>query len=202
MENQLSKTIKNSIKRWYLLLLLGIISITVGIWVFLTPLASYTTLSVLFACTFLLTGMIEIIMVATARKVNAISNRNQLHNWGWSLMSGIIEVTLGILLLSQPRISMLVLPFYIGFGILYQSVMAIGWSLELKKYNVMDWGNLLGIGILGLILAFIMLWNPLFAGMTIVFYTASAFIIVGISQIYLSFKLRKFNNLLTSEYVT
>lgn len=64
---------------------------------------------------------------------------------------------------------------------------ARGWSLELRKHGASDWGVLLLVGILGLILTFILLWNPAFAGMTVVFYTALAFIMVGIFQIYLSF---------------
>lgn len=172
-----------SAKYWYLLLLLGIIFIVVGIWVFLTPVASYVALALLFALTFLVTGILEIIY--------AISNRKIADNWGWLLTSGIIGLVVGILLLSNPGLSMVVLPFYIGFGLLFRSMMAVGWAMDLRKHKAPDWGSLLAVGILGLIFAFIMLWNPLFAGMTIVFYTAFAFILVGVFQVYLSFKLKK-----------
>ena len=58
----------------------------------------------------------------------------------------------------------------------------------------MNWGGLLAAGILGLILAFIMLWDPLFAGLSVVIYTALAFITIGGFQIYLSFEMKKLND--------
>ena len=183
MENQIFKNVRNTIRYWYLILILGIILILVGIWVFMTPLESYVTLSILFAFTFLVTGIIEIIY--------AFSNRQISDNWGWSFAGGIIDFIIGVLLVSKPQVSMHALPFFVGFAILFRSIMAVGWSLELKRQKVIDWGNLLAVGILGLIFSFIMIWNPLFGGMTIVFYTALAFIVMGVFQVYLSFKLKK-----------
>lgn len=183
METQNFGSIRKTGKYWYLLTLLGIAFILVGVWVFRTPLQSYITLSVLFALTFLFTGIMELIY--------AISNRKLLDNWGWSLAGGIIDFLIGIMLVANPQISLLVLPFYVGFAILFRSIMAIGWSIELKKHKVLSWGSLLGMGIIGLVFAFIMLWNPVFAGLTIVFYTAAAFIVTGVFQIYLSVRLKK-----------
>jgi uncharacterized membrane protein HdeD (DUF308 family) len=137
---------------------------------------------------FLITGIIEI--------VYAIFNRKGIANRGWALAGGIIDLLVGILLVSQPQMSMVILPVYIGFGILFRSIIAIGWSIELKRQEVGDWGNLLGIGILGSVFAFIMLWDPLFAGMTLVIYTAIAFLMIGLFQIYLAIRLRKISKAL------
>lgn len=184
MENEVLNHVRETVKHWYLLLILGIVLIGVGIWVFLTPVEAYITLAMLFAFTFLVAGIMEIIY--------AVSSRKLLDNWGWTLVGGIIDFMIGVLLVTQPGISMIALPFYVGFAIMFRSVMTIGWALEIKRQYIKDWGNLLAIGILGLIFSFVMIWNPLFAGMTLVFYTALAFIIAGISQVYLSFSLKKF----------
>jgi len=175
---------KESIKHWYLQLLLGLVFIAVGIWVYLTPLESYITLTVLFSFAFLIAGVIEITF--------SIANRKGISNWGWALASGIIDFLVGILLVSHPDISVIVLPFYVGFAIMFRSIMAIGWAIELKSNR----GYLLGIGILGLIFSFIMLWNPIFAGMTIVFYTALAFVMIGFFQVSLSLRLRKLSKVI------
>ncbi len=174
-------------RQWYLILILGIILIIVGIWVFSTPVLSYATLSLLFAVSFFVTGILEI--------VYAISNRKEMNNWGWSLVGGIIDLLIGILLMALPLTAMMFLAFYVGFGILFRSVMAIGKAIDLKKLKVGDWGYLLFIGILGLLFSFILIWNPLFAGFTIIFYTGMAFIIMGIFQIFLSLRLRKVKKL-------
>jgi uncharacterized membrane protein HdeD (DUF308 family) len=185
METPLLNTIRNSIKHWYLPMIMGVLFILVGIWVSSTPLASYLALSILFAIVFLFSGIIEIIY--------AISNRNTFDNWIWALISGIIGLLLGILLISNPAISMIVLPFYIGFGILFYSIMGIGRAIDLRKHDRKGWGYLMFTGIVGVIFAFIMIWNPLFGGMTIVFYTAFSFVILGILNILLSIKLRSLN---------
>jgi uncharacterized membrane protein HdeD (DUF308 family) len=182
MEKETLSNLKDAIKHWYLSLILGIVFIAVGIWVLRTPLESYVALAVLFSFTFLFAGILEIAF--------ALGNRNRLSNWGWSLAGGIVDLLIGTLLVSHPTISIFVLPFYVGFAVLFRSIMTIGWSIELKNRNLPDWGYLMAIGVLGLLFSFVLLWNPLFAGMTIVFYTAWAFIAIGAFNIYLSLRLR------------
>lgn len=186
METTLLKNVKNISRKWFLLLVLGFILIAVGIWVFFTPLLSYITLSVLFAFTFLVAGIIEI--------TYAISTRASAH-WGWTLASGIIDFIVGMILVLMPGISMLVLPLYIGFAILFRGMTNVGWSLALRRQKSPDWGILLAIGILGMLFALILLWNPLFAGLTIVYYTAFAFVVTGIYDVYMSLRLRRIKSL-------
>jgi len=180
MEN---KDLARTVKHWYLPLIMGIVLIIMGLWVFATPLTSYIALSIIFAVTFFVTGILEII--------HALGNRREIDQWGWSLAGGVLDLILGILLLSQVEVSMLVLAFVVGFGVLFRSIFAIGHAIESKKRQYGPWGYLLFLGILGLIFSFIMIWNPLFAGLTIVFYTGMAFIMVGIFQIVLSLGLGK-----------
>ncbi|TAM99194.1 MAG: HdeD family acid-resistance protein [Chitinophagaceae bacterium] len=186
METQTLKIVKNSVGGWYLLLILGIIFIIVGIWVWVTPLASFIALSMLFAIAFLVTGILEIIY--------AVNNTKRQEGWGWSLATGIFDLLIGIILVSRPDISMVALPFYVGFVLFFRSILAISWSIELSKLRANNWGLLLILGILGIIFSFILLWNPLFAGMTIVLYTGLAFVMVGLAQIFLSFRLKKIKN--------
>ena len=51
------------------------------------------------------------------------------------------------------------------------------------------------IGVLGLLLGFILLWNPAFAGLTAVVLTAMALVITGIYSIMISLKLKKLHDL-------
>jgi uncharacterized membrane protein HdeD (DUF308 family) len=181
MENQ----IKGIARNWYWGLVMGILFIAVGVWVFMTPVSSYAALSIFFAVTFLITGIMEISF--------AVSGRKYVQGWGWSLAGGIVDTLVGLLLVSTPTFTMTMLPFYVGFALLFRSSLAIGLSIDLSRLRVPDWGWLLFIGIVGVILAFIMIWNPVFAGLTIVAYTAMAFLSIGIFQVYLSFRLKKLN---------
>jgi uncharacterized membrane protein HdeD (DUF308 family) len=187
MATNFLKVIKNSVKHWYLPLITGILFIAVGILVFTTPAESYVVLSVIFSFSFLITGAFDIFF--------SISNRNEMEGWGWDLSLGILSLLVGILMLIHPEISMVTLPFFVGFVLLFRSIMAIGVSLELRNYYILDWGYLLAIGIIGTMFSLILLWNPAFAGLSLVMWTALAFIALGAFSIYLSLKLKKLHDI-------
>ncbi|WP_103070155.1 HdeD family acid-resistance protein [Aquimarina sediminis] len=181
------KTVNDSVKYWYLPLIIGLIFIALGIYVLISPLESYVTLSYLFSISFVISGIVEIYF--------SVSNRNEIDNWGWNLVFGISTLIIGILLFMHPEISITILPFYVGFLLMFRSAMAMGYALDLKHYGVLDWGNLMILGILGFIFSFILIWNPLFAGITILVWTALALIAVGVFNIYVSIKLKKLKNI-------
>jgi uncharacterized membrane protein HdeD (DUF308 family) len=183
MYNETFKSIKDAIKHWYLLTVLGVIFIALGILAIVTPVATYLSLALFFSVAFFVTGILEII--------SSISFRKQLDGWGWSLASGILDFILGLLLIINPQISIITLPLFVGFVVLYRSMMGIAWSIELKKFKISDWGWLLFIGILGVIFSFFLLWNPFFAGLTVAIFTGISLIIVGTFHIYFSFALKK-----------
>lgn len=181
------KTVKKAIKHWYLPLIAGLIFIAAGIWTFANPGDSYVALAFLFSLSFFVSGLFESIF--------SIVNKDIIDNWGWNLVMGLITLAVGVLMLMKPEISMLTLPFYLGFVILFRSMGAIGTSLDLKNYGILDWGNLMALGILGVIAGFILLWNPLFAGFSAVIWTGIGFVVIGIYGIIFSLKLKKVHDI-------
>jgi uncharacterized membrane protein HdeD (DUF308 family) len=187
MKTEIITRANNITKHWYLYLIIGILFIGVGIWVFITPVASYFALAILFSVTIFVSGIFEIIY--------SIANRKEMDNWGWVLTGGIIDLLIGIWLMSSPLLSISVLPFVVGFMLMFRSMMAIGFSFDIRNLTYYGWGWLVALGILGLLLSFILIWNPLFAGLTIVIWTGGAFITLGIYRIILSFKLKQIQKL-------
>ncbi|HRN27627.1 MAG TPA: DUF308 domain-containing protein [Ignavibacteriaceae bacterium] len=183
METSFLKTLKHSIKHWYIPLLVGIFFVIVSIVTFSSPVGSLIALSLLFALSFLFGGLSEIIF--------SIANKDQLDNWGWSLAFGIVTLIVGILLLLNPALSMTALAFYVGFVILFRSISTIGFAMDVKKYGSKNWGGLLVLGIIGTIVSFILIWNPLFAGMSVVILVALSFLFAGLFNISFSLQLRK-----------
>ncbi|UPS92840.1 HdeD family acid-resistance protein [Bizionia sp. M204] len=183
MEATFLKSIKEAIKHWYIPVIVGLFFVIVSIIVFMSPAGSLLTLSILFALSFLFGGLSEIIF--------SVVNRHQLENWGWSLAFGIITFIVGTSLLIHPALSIPVLAFYIGFIILFRSVAAISFALDIKQYGSKNWGILLGLGILGIIFSFILIWNPIFAGMSVVILVALSFLFSGLFSIYLGLQLRQ-----------
>jgi uncharacterized membrane protein HdeD (DUF308 family) len=187
MAHEFIKKVNSTVKHWYIPLIVGLLFIGLGLWTIFKPAESYLGLAILFTLTFIIGGLLEIVF--------AIMNKNELDHWGWELANGILSFVIGVIMAMRPELSMITLPFYVGFVILFRSIMAISNSIELKKYGVMDWGNLMVMGILGLIFSFILLWNPMFAGLTIVVWTGFAFITIGGYAVYFSLKLKKLHQL-------
>ena len=77
---------------WWLMLIIGILSIACGIWVFRNPVESYFALAVYFSIMFIMYGIGEI--------VNAFAGRH-FRNWGWGLAIGILDLIIGFILLGN-----------------------------------------------------------------------------------------------------
>ena len=172
-----------STEYWWLMLSAGILFILLGVWVLLSPVSSYLSLSLLFSCGMLFAGVFEVVF--------AIGNRKTLHGWGWTLAGGMIDFSLGAYLMYLPLLSMVIMPLIMGLWMLFRGCMAIGSSLELRAYGVLDWTWLMATGVLIILLSLLIIGHPLFTALNVVVWTAFAFILSGIFRIYLSLQLKK-----------
>lgn len=184
MKNLLSK-LQNDVKHWYIPLIIGILFFIFGIYIFSVPLATYITLSIFFSVSFLVSGISDIIF--------SIGNKNTFSGWGWYLVSGIISTILGFYLISNPAVSMAILPFIVGFTLLFRSAYLLGLAFD-NKSNGAGWGTVAISSILGIILSFLLLSSPLFTGLSLVTLTSLTFIFIGISSAMLAFDLKKLKN--------
>lgn len=180
------KTIKKALDYWYLLTVIGALFILLGIYIFSTPLASYLVLATLFSLSFLGSGLSELTF--------ALGNRKHLDHWGWFLVSGLISTIIGFLLLTNPALSMITLPLYVGFGVMFKSIAGISFALSLKDHGD-EYQSLLWLSIGGMLLSVILIWNPSIIGMTLVTLTALVFILLGIVAVLFSLKLKKLHDL-------
>lgn len=179
----LLKSFRNSVKHWYIPLILGILFIVCGVYVFSSPLETYLTLSLLFSVSFIVSGISDIFF--------ALNNSKFLNGWGLYLVTGLLSLIMGIYLVSYPHISMSILPFIVGFTVMFRSFQLLGISFDLKDAHVLRWGNLAIFSILGIILSFMLLTNPIFSGFSLVVLTGLSFIFVGIASVTLAFNLKK-----------
>lgn len=177
------KTIKKTVKHWYVPAIIGVLLIVFGIYIFTTPLETYATLTMLFSLSFLFSGIAETFF--------SVQNRKIIEGWGWYLTGGIFNLVIGLMLLSRPEISAFTLPLVVGFTLMFRSIQGLGFSFELKNYGSLKWGNLAIASILGLVFSIILLFNPIFTGISLVVMTALAFIFSGITGIVLGFQLKK-----------
>ncbi len=188
MQNQIQQ---QSVKQWWLSLTAGIVYIAIGTWVLMNPVKSFLALMNIFIIGFTIIGVINVFY--------AINNRKILEHWGWALMAGLIDLAIALVLLTTPEISMFVLPLYVGFVLMFRSIIGIGFSTYLAHYKVRNWGVVLTLSVLGVIFSLMMIWNPVFGAFTLTLYTAAALLSVGFSQIGMAYELRRYQKLFERE---
>ena len=151
---------KQAVRYWWLLLIVGIVLLAVGILVFVYPAQSYLGMSLLFGWVMLFAGILEVIVSA--------SNRHYVTGRGWMLAGGIIEIVLGIILIFNVAISAATLPIFLGFWLLLRAFSAIGLGSDLNALQVAGSGWTIFCGILLMLCALWILFQPLVFGTTAV----------------------------------
>jgi uncharacterized membrane protein HdeD (DUF308 family) len=180
----LTDTIRNGLKQWWWLLVMGILGLITGIAILSKPAEGYISLSILFSLIMAGTGFSQIAF--------AISARNNLKGWGWTFASGILDFALGTFLLIYPNVTMATLPFFVGFYLLFRGIYLIGASIDLNVIGMKGWGWILTGGILLVALGLFTLYNPAAGAIGIVAFSGTAFIVSGISSVLLGFQLKGF----------
>ena len=90
----LIQSFQNTIKHWYIPLIVGILFMVFGFYLLTIPLETYLALSVLFSISFITSGLLEIIF--------SIQNKDSFKGWGWYLVSGIFSLIMGMYLVVNP----------------------------------------------------------------------------------------------------
>lgn len=178
----LLETVGSSIKHWWWFLVKGLLLIATGIVIFVHPVAGYAGLSILFSVVIIVSGITQVMF--------ATSNRTLLKGWGWTLVSGILDLAIGIYLSMYPALTMATLPFFVGFWLVYKSFYLMGAAFDLNDLGIPGWGWLLLGGILVLFAGFYVIYYPVDGAIGIVAVSGTAFILAGILYSILSFKLK------------
>lgn len=174
--------LNQSVKNWWMSLLLGILYIGVAIALMFSPLGSYIALSIIFSISMLLSGIVEIAF--------AISNKKRVSSWGWYLAGGIIDLILGIYLITYPMVSMEIIPFIIAFWLMFRGFSATGYAMDLKRYGTREWGWYMAFGILAILCSLLILWQPAVGALYAVYMISFTFLIIGFFRVMISFELK------------
>lgn len=186
MKNDLLNTVKQVTRNWWISPIIGILAILLGIWCIASPWATIIALSYLFAISFIASGLFEIIF--------AVSNKDSISGWGWTLASGIIDLLFGIIILTlTPAAIALILAYFVGFWIMFRSVWGIGIAADLQRVNAKGWGWLMALAIIGVFMSFVFIMSPLFTTGFIVSLVSLSFIFYGAFRIILGFRLKSIN---------
>ena len=160
------------IRHWWLLMLAGILCVAAGIAVFVFPMESYMTLSIIFGVLMLITGAAQLIIASTSG--------NYLAMKGYVVVGGILDLLLGIFLCVYPAVTVVLLPIMLGIWMMYHSFMIIAFGGDLDTFRINGSGWVMMGGILLLVLSFLVLVNPFSVGIaTVIVLTGVALIVFG-----------------------
>lgn len=184
-EEQLKEYLKGPLNYWYLPLIFGVLLVALAIYVFRTPEETYVALAFMFSLAFFIGGVLEVVFAITSRKY--------IKSWGWTLVLGLVNLFIGIILLKHPEISITTLPFFVGFWVLFRSFTSIGYAMDLSNFGMPGSTTFLILGGLGILIGMGLIFNPIFGGISLVAFTGASILVAGIFNIMLSLKLKEWN---------
>lgn len=185
MTKTIMNDMKDAVSYWWVSLVVGALALIAGIWSMTAPVSAFGVLLIFFIASFIAGGIFDILF--------SILNYKKLNGWGWTLVLGILSLLFGFILMSKPIESMIVLAYLVGFWMLFASITSISGSLEMRRAGIGSWGWMLAFGILGVILSFILISNPLFAAAYLVILFSISLLLYGIIRIFFALKMRQIN---------
>jgi len=178
--------VTNSVKNWWVFLIMGAMLVFGAIWMFKTPVESFVSLAMLFSTLILISGVLSIIF--------ALANKEDIDNWGLYLAGGIMDFVIGFILLKYPGLTLVLFSMFISFWLLFKGFNAISVSFKLKKEGEPNWTWILFFGILIVIFALMSIVNPLIGASYLVYTLALSILLLGMVNIFIGLQLRKVKN--------
>jgi uncharacterized membrane protein HdeD (DUF308 family) len=165
-------------KYWYLVLIKGIIMVLLAILVFTSPAGTLLT--------YVLWVGIGVIITGIARIVQGISAKGVLENWGGVVFEGVMDIFLGYILMAHPGLTLTVLPIMIGFWAAFY-----GLNLIIDAFSGSENKGLkIVFGLFILILANVIIFNPISFGVTMAIWLGVILLFAGIYNVIISFSIK------------
>jgi uncharacterized membrane protein HdeD (DUF308 family) len=170
---------------WGLAVVLGVLSIILGLLAIAYPGRTVVIVAIFFAAWLFVTGIYEVIVSFTRDGDTAMRV--------FHAIIGVLAVIVGFALLRSPFQSVEVLIFVLGVFWLVQGIMTFVAAFAVKQGR--NWG--IFIGILGILAGIVILAYPIDSALTLAFIGGIWLVILGIMQILAGFQLRRAHKILT-----
>ncbi len=170
------------IKNWWILTIMGILFVLCGIYVMMQPVISFIILAQVMAAYFLVTGIFEVAFSLSNTKISG---------WGWRFAKGILDIIIGAYLLRNPGLPEVFLLFMTAFWILFYGASLVSFSFDIKGLGASGWTLWLIIGLLAILAACYLLFNPGGGVLFVASFLAVSSMLLGLFNLYAGHKLRK-----------
>ncbi len=170
-------------KNFNLSLITSIVFVILGLFLFIRPDATITTISYIMGGVLLILGIISIIRYFKSDYgINALD---------FDLVYGVLVIIAGFYLIFNPTMLASLFPFILGIWIIINSVTKFQYSLLLKKMGKSDWKYTLLISFLTFAWGVVLLINPLESVLVITQIIGIFIIIYAVLDIIDNFILKK-----------
>ena len=117
-------------KNWWLLLIKGLILIALSILIFKHTRESIMAISIFLGGGLIIMGIILLIVSLEMKKA--------MENWTWRLAEGLMDIVFGFFLLAHPGLTVVVIPIFIGFWIIFYGVLMLTGSLQFSDHRKVE----------------------------------------------------------------
>jgi uncharacterized membrane protein HdeD (DUF308 family) len=161
-----TEEIRESTSAWWLLLLLGAISIAVGVVVLAKPSDSLTTLAVIAGVFVLVESVFDLVL----------SMRNRTENRGLAAVLGVLGVVVGVLLIRHPMSGVLAVALLIGIWLIAVGVVRFvrAFDLEHRAWNIV-------LALIEVVAGIVIVSTPPIGFATLALLVGIAFILNGVA---------------------
>jgi uncharacterized membrane protein HdeD (DUF308 family) len=168
-------------RHWWIPVIRGVAAIIFGILAFVYPGLTVAILVIFFGAWILVDGIFRVI--------GAIGGRATDPEWGWHLVIGLLGIMIGFLTFHWPGMTALALVIYIAAWALMIGATEIAVAIKLRREIKGEWFLIL-MGLLSILFAFMLLWNPIPGALALVWLIGAYAIAFGILGVIFGFRLR------------
>ena len=134
----------NGIRRSPILVIEAVLLVLLGIAAIVLPLAAGLAVSLVVGLVLLVSGAVGLF--------SAFSGGAHVHR-GWSVISAVIALAVGLLILVNPLVGAATLTLLLGVYLLFDGISLIGLAMDQRKRGAARWALLLASGVIDLGLA-------------------------------------------------
>src|SRR5882757_2280609 len=168
-------------RTWWLLIAVGAIFIGIGVFAFISPFSSYVRLVKYTGIGLLATGGFLLTVV--------VFNKKYPRERDWMQAESILHFLFAILLMFNPLLSFIALPYFIGAWIFSVGALKVLAALALRKI-IRGWPFIFGIGILSVVFGALLIAGPLDKASSITILIGTFGIIMGSLYVVDAFRFR------------
>lgn len=172
----MAKTVTNS---WYMILIKGIILTALSFFVLFNPVDTFKVAAFYLGIGFFIMGIILVI--------KGLPKRKEGETWNWDILEGIGDLILGFLLIVAPMALAALIPILMGLWAGFYGVIQIIDAFKTTDNRLL----MILVGIIIILLAGVLIFNPLLLGLTIAIWLGVLLLLAGVYNIYLAIKIKQ-----------